>query len=265
MTMVRCLRLSAVFVLGVASVTGACSGGAEGDSCPRWDSDCDNITTATELHAPNLRYHFDTAQYDPDPSFPNGSLANGSITNAINLAQEDGFYQYRPGSDPIWDHPDSNDWGTLKLLRVVQSTGRGWKDFDPASSDCYYYEQLHNSYAAAQFGVGDLSKFGGGYWQNSDYSERHAQHQNGLEVDIRFLRLDAQNLPFDLKADSAVVAGGGSSNYDLYGTIDLINCFLNTGWVDSIYLDSALVGFWGAHLSNHADHYNHFHVVALYP
>ena len=263
--------------LGCIAVAFACAVPAENDvGHPRWDPDGDSISTAVELWPVNSRYGFDTARFDANPSIANGFPWNGTLTGGINFPDVDpgvGVYEFRPNPvgtadyDPLYDEPDSNDWGTLALINTIEATGRAWSEVDPTDSTCYYNWYLFDSLpAAARFGIGDMSKFGGGPWQHSYNGElRHAQHQNGLEVDIRYLRLDARSDPFSLRDDSIVVASGGRSNYDFYATLDLINCIIKAGSVDSIYADSSLLRFWGGPLSNHPDHYTHFHVLIRHP
>ncbi len=244
---------------------------------PSWDTDGDNISVAVELWPANARYQFDTARNDPNPSVANGFPGSGTLTGGINFPDVDpgvGVYEFRPnppGSayyDPAYDQPDSNDWGTLALINTIEATGRDWTDLDPLDSTCYYYNYLYDSLpAAARFGIGDMSKFGGGVWLHTyDGGHRHYDHQNGLDVDVRYLRLDALSDPLSLRDDSAAVANGGASRYDRWSTIDLFQCFIHTRNIELVYADSSLLGFWIAGvLVNDESHYDHFHVQIHQP
>jgi hypothetical protein len=166
-------------------VTSACAGSADSDvGQPRWDADGDGISTAVETWPANSRYNFDTTHADPNPSTSYGFPWNGTLTNGINFPDTDpgvGVYEFRPnpvgsgGYDSRYDVPDSNDWGTLKLINLIEATGRKWVDQNPPTDVCYFYElQNDSSFAAAHFGVGDMSKFGGGEWLHSyDGTPRH--------------------------------------------------------------------------------------------
>ena len=66
-------------------------------------------------------------------------------------------------------------WGTDDLVRIV---------LDVASE----YAAQHPR--APRVGVGDLSRQGGGW-----FGPRHASHQNGLDVDVYYPRLDQRERP----------------------------------------------------------------------
>jgi murein endopeptidase len=66
-------------------------------------------------------------------------------------------------------------WGTDQLVRVVLRVVRGFAADHPG---------------AARIGVGDLSLPHGGY-----FGPKHATHQNGLDADIYYPRLDKRERP----------------------------------------------------------------------
>ena len=83
---------------------------------------------------------------------------------------------------------------------MIEGTGRAWYD---------------NYWSPPRIGIGDLS------WGNKDTQEfggpwDHACHQNGLEVDIRYVRNDTLELPLNLGDTTQI------QYYDLAGTIALI-------------------------------------------
>jgi|SRR2546426_405776 len=267
----RSVRPLAIATIGaLACYAGACASDLQSDTtCPQWDLDCDGLSNAVERDPENASlYHFDLTTPDVNPSAAHGVPNNGYLSGSLDLPDiEGGFYTYRPDADPVFDQPDSNDWGTLALINMIEATARGWVDHDPRTADCYAASSQNDSAPPSlRFGVGDMSKFSGGAWYHSyDTELRHHDHQNGLDVDVRYLRLDHQNTPLDLQVDSA----NGFPNYDFWGTLDLVNCFIATGSVQRIYADSSLVGFWNAQgsdiLVNDPSHYNHFHVTVIYP
>ena len=63
-------------------------------------------------------------------------------------------------------------------------------------------------------GILDLSKQDGGAW----YPD-HICHQNGCEVDVRYIRNDGQEIPLNIKTDSL--------HYDIDKTVVLINSLIN--------------------------------------
>lgn len=234
--------------------------GAVADKCPIWDSDCDSISTAVEINPANAAYHFDTTVKDLNPSLAVGSWTNGQLTGGLNLPDVNGgYFHYFPGSDPRWDVVDSNDWGTLALINAIEATARDWIDFSEENRVCNQFTNFITR--APKFDVGDMSKRGGGYWSDSNGQQRHAGHQNGLEVDVRYVRKDKANSPLDIRANPAA--------YDTNATFDLMSCFVADAQVNVIYVDSASVGFWNASgvsiLVNDTTHNTHFHVQLKQP
>ena len=235
------------------------------DHCPIHDYDCDSISNAVQLHPPNAQYHFNPAAYDANPSVGRGFFDSGTLDSGLNLPDVNlGYYQFLPcatrsGCDPRWDRPDSNDWGILALVNEIEGTSRQWTDPFPATDACSRYTCTFcndRPVRARQFGTGDMSKYGGGYWLDSDGFERHSWHQNGTEVDVRYLRTDHAAQPLNLLS-------GDSIFYDLLSTVDLLRCFIATGRVEHILIDTAHTHIAPDGLGivvHDAAHYNHFHV-----
>jgi murein endopeptidase len=104
-----------------------------------------------------------------------GSPAGGSLVRGVRLP---------PGSSTFftWDpllhrRPDRawRRWGTDDLVRVVRGVASGYAARHPD---------------APRIGVGDLSRPQGGW-----FGPRHVSHQNGLDVDIYYPRLDRRERP----------------------------------------------------------------------
>ncbi len=255
----RVLWLGASLFSALTAYAGTCESGGQVplEGCPIWDGDCDSISTVVELNPPNSRYGFDPTRPDVNRSLAVGSPGNGSLTDGLNLFDvQAGYYHYFPGGDPRWDQPDSNDWAILRAINIVEATAREWVDFRPRSDTCA--QESDRFERAFEFGVGDLSKLGGGLWLHSyDSDRRHVSHQNGLDIDVRYLRKDQLPFPLELR-------GPDSVEYDVYATVDLINCFLKTFTIDAIFLDTATAHIWndegGTTLRNDTAHHSHFHV-----
>jgi len=262
----RAASISGALLLAVFAYAGSCQAGSQVaiDRCPRWDTDCDSISNAVEIDPPNSMYHFDTTRKDANPSIAFGAPDNGSLAGGLNLPEyNEGYYQYRPSSDPRWDGylgsmPDSNDWGTLAAINAIEATARAWVDPVPTTNICSRYSSEYGGTPRShQFDIGDISKLGGGPWLNSDGRTRHKSHQNGLDIDVRYPRKDGQNLPLDVRTDPA--------HYDTSSTADLMTCFINKSNVDLIFADSASIGIWGGALVNDTGHHTHFHVRIHHP
>jgi hypothetical protein len=244
---------------------------SSGNRCSWWDTDCDNISNAVEKEPANAEYQFDTLQANPDPSMALGQPnSGGSLTGGLNYPDDNaGTYEFRPNPpgyqyfDARYDQPDSNDWGTGSLINAIEFVGRERDPVLSSTPDCYDRSVAAQRTPATRFAVGDMSKRGGGAWYHSyDGATRHGSHQNGRDVDIRYLRVDRNEMPLDISLSP--------SSYDTAGTLDLMECFVWSLRIDLIYVDSASLGFWNpsgqnrplVHLSGHK---SHFHVRILQP
>lgn len=275
----RCLPRSAVGALAVlcsSTLVALACGGMEGSSSnarDRWDTDGDGFSNNVELHLPNALYHLDTAVTNYDSTSVFGSLSWGQLLWAgrpggINLPGNVGLYQFRPnpeGSqywDPLYDRPDSNDWGTLTLVNFVEAAGRAWVDMAAERDVCFHYQLEAGYLNESNIGIGDISKFGGGHWYHSyDAAQRHGNHAIGLELDIRYLRLDGAEGPLDIRTDP--------NNYDVDATVDLVNCLMRDDRVEVIYVDAEYANIenvMGTIIQDGgSDHRHHLHVQIRYP
>jgi hypothetical protein len=254
-----------------ASFAGEClphiGGQVPNDTCALYDTDCDSISAAVEIDLSNRTlYQFDTTRVDLNPSvahgFPGNGTQQGTLEGGLNLPDVPGiyavgYYHYYQQQDVL----DSNDWGTLSLLNTLEGTGRLWIQFPRAN--CLIYDEPERP---PRFGVGDLSKRGGGLWPSiaNPGTNRHDSHQNGLDADVRFLRISDAQTPLDLRT-------ADSLDYDLYSTVDLMRCFVRVARdrVIAIFVDTVLAKIQnepGQTVVIHdTGHYNHFHVRIIDP
>lgn len=92
-------------------------------------------------------------------------------------------------------------------------------------------------------GVGDISKSGGGSFQPD-----HNEHQNGLDLDVRYIRDD--------RSEEGVLAS--NTAYDPADSQDLVDLFFQYGAVSILVnLNS---GITGSGVTQRSDHNDHFHV-----
>ncbi len=230
----------------------SCSGGgAVSDGGPWWDGDGDTISTAVELEAHNLNlYGFDTTIFNFNPSRASGTRANGTLTSGLNLPDTGyGYIHYRNN-----DAKDTDDWGTLALVNVVEQVGR-WFRRRPCQN------LYPNADALARAQTGDMSlQYGGPFVAAGD--TQHTEHQNGLDVDVRYVRRFGEG-PLNLANPL------DSADFDRPATAELMSCFLQTDRLVRVYYDSARSGIRNAPGSNvfrHlAGHSNHFHVSIADP
>lgn len=272
------LGLSAAAVVAAAETAialgcgGDLGGGSTQNGCDWWAPDCDGISSAVKVEPANSRYGFTVGVHNSNPSLAVGTSGNGYLVGGLNLPDfDDGFYEYRPNPqgnpqfDPLYDVPDGNDWGILRLINVIESAGRDWANYDPNMDSCYYWRDIyrHSVYLPEQFGVGDMSKDGGGQWLHSynpdPFNPRHRGHQNGTEADIRYLRKSNYNSSLNISTNPW--------DYDTVATADLITCIIHAanalGGLEVMIVDSADLGFFDPRYMYNdttAIHQSHFHI-----
>jgi murein endopeptidase len=125
-------------------------------------------------------------------------------------------------------------WGTDRLVRVVL---RVTHDFALAHPH------------AARIGIGDLSRPHGGY-----FGPKHATHQNGIDADVYYPRLDGRERP-PLRV----------SQIDLRLAQDLVDRFVAAG-AELVYVgpNTPLTGPAGVVIPLW-NHDNHLHVRIRFP
>jgi hypothetical protein len=205
------------------------------DTCPSWDSDCDEISDSVEVNPPNSYLCLSVTRKDANPSIALGSPLDGSIQNAINLVDTNVGYYHFLGTD----EDERDDWGTLHLVNLIEAGGRAWDD---------YYLGV-----PPRIGVGDLSKGNDATQEFGGSFPPHSSHQNGLDVDVRYIRNDGQETPLNI--------GNNPEYYDVWKTETLIRCLALYANVQLVYIDSVHAGFYIDGLTrDYPGHSDHFHV-----
>lgn len=212
-------------VTGLAS-TAACPGKQPSAR----DGDADGISDTIEADNARLgQAHLRTGRCDADPSRSVGKPFGGSLPEGVNLPDNGEGYKHSPGGDPV----DSDDWSVLAMVQCVEAVGQRLRP------------------QGRELGVTNLSKRGGGRFVP------HKSHQNGVDADMRYPRLDKKNLPLDLKRDP--------DRYNRDATLALFKLFGEICKVDVIFADLTRVGFDdgdvpGVRIAHVAGHSNHFHL-----
>ena len=159
-----------------------------------------------------------------------GRPADGRLTGDASLDDYGHGYYHIRNNDP----PDSDDWACPGwLASKIRRVGELWNR-DP------------------RIGVLDLSREGGGSFPP------HRTHQNGLDVDIRYVGWTAEGSyegPIDLN-------GWTSKYYDRNRTQSLIDTFCETGATLILVSDAQLTGSnsCSVQFDSTEAHTNHFHV-----
>ena len=149
-----------------------------------------------------------------------------------------GYYQER-GTDT----KNTDDWGGAEAaIRLIQAVGNRW----------------FQSHPTPHIGILDISRSLGGSFPP------HSEHQNGLDIDVRYVRNDGQDGPLDLADPNQM-----QNLYSRALTIELLNLFAANGELYRILLSplsnitSADVP--GATIVQTSGHDNHFHVSLVDP
>jgi len=193
----------------------------------QWDADGDGISDATERNNAAEQYHpFDPESCDRDPTVVVGEPHDGGIQGAINLKDVGVGYRHYRGGDPS----DGDDWGSLALINCIEAIGRRWGDRRP------------------RININDLSVNTGGRFSP------HRSHQNGLDVDVRYVRNDGADGPLDLELTPDL--------HDADATREMLEAFFAACPVHVVFADLDSLGFKpGDARVRHANgHSNHFHV-----
>ncbi|MBA4313586.1 MAG: hypothetical protein C0417_13255 [Chlorobiaceae bacterium] len=167
-----------------------------------------------------------------DYSLARGNWTSGSLVNGLRIANYGIGYQYWRGSDVA----DTDNWATLELINLFEKVARKWNASYPN------YPIITSM---------DMSLQCGGPFIVNDITQ-HGSHQNGLDVDIRYIRTDNSSEPVDIN---------NNTFYSRQRTQELINCFRQTGNVSLIFsADNNL-----DNITYDADHTNHLHIRILDP
>jgi murein endopeptidase len=143
-----------------------------------------------------------------------------------------GYYHFRG-----CDTEGSDNWGTQELIDLIEKVGKKW---------------LYRYSWPVRIGILDMSRRDGGVFRTG--CRQHKSHQNGLDVDVRYVRSD--NL------EAAVTIH--DATYDRARSKQLFRLFLDLG-ADVIFTsDGELAGSLSGvkHVPEHA---NHFHVRLPHP
>lgn len=214
------------------------------DAPSPWDTDGDGISDSVETNTQNDFHNFLINFPDSNRSRALGFYDGGVLDWGINLPDTGTGYYHYIGGDP----KDSDDWGTLALINTIEQAGRQYAA--QACSDSA-------TAGAIPMQSGDMSLRYGGLWQPDHPG---GTHQNGTEVDVRYLRNDGMD---GLDLSDLFLR---TNVYDRAATRHLIQCYLNDPAVIKIFYDSIYTEFDppfpGSVMDHDGDreHADHFHV-----
>lgn len=149
-------------------------------------------------------------------SEPVGYYSNGSIRNGVELPDSG------PGYMKLFLHRN-RAWGTQEMIdMLITSAGLMNKKFPNKD----------------RLQVGDISKKGGG-----DVTDLHSSHQNGLDVDLTYYRVnevEQRVSQIDGFAENMVINGRLSRNFDSARNWEFIKQLHESGEVQRIFVDPVI-------------------------
>ena len=153
------------------------------------------------------------------------------------MNNETGYYRYNPEKSVKDLLIDTDDWGVLHLINMIENAGRDWYD---------------NFMTPPRIGVGDMSLRNGGKWDD------HSSHKNGLDVDVRYVRKDHMDTTLNIRIQPSL--------YDSSATLSLMRYMVDNGSVQLIILSpyAGIIGN-GVIADTTGAHDNHFHVRIFDP
>jgi len=173
-------------------------------------------------------------------AFHKGQRTNGSLVGGTSLPESGPGYYHFLGSDPV----NYDDWGGAEsTIQLIQTVGAQWFQSHPTPG----------------IGIGDLSLENGGSFPP------HTEHQNGLDIDVRYVRNDGANLGINLAVKSE------AKKYSKALTIELMKKFAANGSLNKILVSpksgitSADVPGGNIVVDTSGGHDDHFHVSLVDP
>ena len=97
------------------------------DGTNSWDTDGDGISNAVENNTANDSLNLNDTLWNDNPSYALGDPCNndpnpGSLQGGLNMVdQGTGYWHYNPEND-------TDDWGTLALINMIEGAGRNWSN-----------------------------------------------------------------------------------------------------------------------------------------
>jgi len=140
-----------------------------------------------------------------------GSHRRGYLTNARELpAKGDGFIRLAPHK--------RYSWGTRSMISLIKKVSNEMDTLYPNKD---------------RLQIGDISSQRGGRLR------RHASHQNGLDADISYYRLNGkeQSLRGGGFRERMVVRGQLSRNFDVFRNWELMKSIHKLGRVERVFVD----------------------------
>jgi len=197
-------------------------------------------------------FHLNPASYDFVNSQAFGNPSNGALVEGVKLPDEGIGYRHFYGT--LADFKNGDNWGTMKTIRIIEQVGREWN----------LLPGLTVNVARPRISIGDICSHDGGCWRPAD----GCGHENGLELDVRYVRNDGLEGQCNINPDPGLDPPGTPlCNFNYAGTKKLLDLFCTVGakriFVDTVsglQSDTYLPGCLVQANPTDRDHRHHFHV-----
>jgi murein endopeptidase len=175
-----------------------------------------------------------------------GSRTQGSLIGATNLPDVGTGYYHFLGNDSL----NTDDWGGAEAMnKLIPTVGAQW----------------YQNHPTPRIGVGDISRQNGGQFLP------HSEHQNGLDVDIRYVGKETSpgvnyEGPINLTNTNDL-----TNLYDRTRTVELLNLFAANASIYRIIvhpnagISSADVPGVNIVVDTQTGHADHFHLSLIDP
>ncbi|MDH3976848.1 MAG: penicillin-insensitive murein endopeptidase, partial [Deltaproteobacteria bacterium] len=202
-------------------------------------------------------------------AYSQGTHGDGRLFGGLRVANNDKGYFYQHSVDV----DDTDNFAIPEVLQRIEAVAKEWErrhpDLEPLKSNMFTNGDRDNLYTddgrkdsagnpklnGVRFGMNDLSLENGGRmcWPTASGGiDCHNSHQNGLDVDVWFVRKDNQEGPVNV-ANKAL--------YDQALSEELINLFIEVGGAIRIFVASNSEINTTEIIRIQEDHYDHFHAT----
>jgi len=172
-------------------------------------------------------------------SVAKGTPASGSLSGGVRLPDEGIGYRHFYGT--THDLRIGDDFATLSTIQAIERVGREWN----------LLPGLTVNVPRPRISIGDMCDRDGGYWRPGI-----GGHENGLELDIRYVRSDGAESNYTFNPQPPHPEG-----YSKDETQRLTDLLCKAG-AKRILADSEanLIAHYGCNISDPGAHEDHFHV-----
>ena len=193
-------------------------------------------------------------------AYPQGTYGNGKLFGGLRTANNNKgyFYQNAPGNG----ENNTDNYGIPDTLNRIERVARVWEkrhpDLAPLKANIFTTGQRDNLYTSdsdimngIRIGTNDLS------FQNGGDTPDHNSHENGLDIDVWYMRKDNAEYT-NSQTFAGVPVGNILYSEDL--SAELVKLFVEIGGAVRVFVNINS-GITGTNIVQRQDHIDHMHVA----